>query len=72
MVKILAEFGTRPETIKMAPSLGKPVLVMRDTSEHPKVIEFEAVRLVDHTSFKSMDLSVLSGKQVIDSRGIWS
>ena len=36
MVKILAEFGTRPETIKMAPSLGKPVLVMRDTSEHPK------------------------------------
>ena len=30
------------------------------------------VLLVDHTSFKSMDLSVLSGKQVIDTRGIWS
>jgi sporulation protein YlmC with PRC-barrel domain len=28
--------------------------------------------LVDHTSFKSMDLSLLSGKQVIDTRGIWS
>jgi UDP-N-acetyl-D-mannosaminuronic acid dehydrogenase len=30
------------------------------------------VLLVDHTSFKSMDLSLLSGKQVIDTRGIWS
>jgi UDP-N-acetyl-D-mannosaminuronic acid dehydrogenase len=30
------------------------------------------VLLVDHDSFKSMDLSFLSGKQVIDTRGIWS
>ena len=30
------------------------------------------VLLVDHTSFKSMDLSLISGKQVIDTRGIWS
>ena len=30
------------------------------------------ILLVDHTSFKSMDLSLLSGKQVIDTRGIWS
>ena len=30
------------------------------------------VLLVDHTSFKSMDLSLLSGKQVVDTRGIWS
>jgi UDP-N-acetyl-D-mannosaminuronic acid dehydrogenase len=30
------------------------------------------VLLVDHVSFKSMDLSLLSGKQVIDTRGIWS
>jgi UDP-N-acetyl-D-mannosaminuronic acid dehydrogenase len=30
------------------------------------------VLLVDHTSFKSMDLSLLSGKQVIDTRGTWS
>jgi UDP-N-acetyl-D-mannosaminuronic acid dehydrogenase len=30
------------------------------------------VLLVDHSSFKSMDLSLLSGKQVIDTRGIWS
>jgi len=30
------------------------------------------VLLVDHTTFKSMDLSLLSGKQVIDTRGIWS
>jgi len=30
------------------------------------------ILLVDHTSFKFMDLSLLSGKQVIDTRGIWS
>ena len=30
------------------------------------------VLLVDHASFKSMDLSLISGKQVIDTRGIWS
>jgi UDP-N-acetyl-D-mannosaminuronic acid dehydrogenase len=30
------------------------------------------VLLVDHASFKSMNLSLLSGKQVIDTRGIWS
>ena len=30
------------------------------------------VLLVDHTPFQSMDLEVLSGKQVIDTRGIWS
>ncbi len=30
------------------------------------------ILLVDHASFKSMDLSLLSGKQVIDTRGIWS
>jgi len=30
------------------------------------------VLLVDHTPFKSMDLAVLSGKQIIDTRGIWS
>jgi UDP-N-acetyl-D-mannosaminuronic acid dehydrogenase len=29
------------------------------------------VLLVDHASFKSMDLSSLSGKKVIDTRGIW-
>jgi UDP-N-acetyl-D-mannosaminuronic acid dehydrogenase len=30
------------------------------------------VLLVDHAQFKSMNLSLLSGKQVIDTRGIWS
>jgi UDP-N-acetyl-D-mannosaminuronic acid dehydrogenase len=30
------------------------------------------ILLVDHTVFKSMDLSLLSGKQVLDTRGIWS
>ena len=30
------------------------------------------VLLVDHAPFKYMDLSLLSGKQVIDTRGIWS
>lgn len=30
------------------------------------------VLLVDHTLFKEMDLSLLSGKQVVDTRGIWA
>ena len=30
------------------------------------------VLLVDHTPFKKMDLEVLSDKQIIDTRGIWS
>lgn len=30
------------------------------------------VLLVDHASFKSINLGLLSGKQVIDTRGIWS
>ena len=30
------------------------------------------VLLVDHTPFKKMDLEVLSGKQIVDTRGIWS
>jgi UDP-N-acetyl-D-mannosaminuronic acid dehydrogenase len=29
------------------------------------------VLLVDHTPFKEMDLEMLSGKQVVDTRGIW-
>ncbi|MDC0198476.1 UDP-N-acetyl-D-mannosamine dehydrogenase [Candidatus Thioglobus sp.] len=30
------------------------------------------VLLVDHREFKSIDLSLLSGKQIVDTRGIWS
>jgi len=30
------------------------------------------VLLVDHTQFKAIDLSLLSGKQIVDTRGIWT
>ena len=30
------------------------------------------ILLVDHSPFKTMDLSLLSGKQVVDTRGIWA
>ena len=30
------------------------------------------VLLVDHKEFKAIDLSLLSGKQIVDTRGIWS
>ena len=30
------------------------------------------VLLVDHKQFKALDLSLLSGKQLVDTRGIWS
>jgi UDP-N-acetyl-D-mannosaminuronic acid dehydrogenase len=35
-----------------------------------KVVDI-VVLLVDHIQFKSMDLSLLSDKQIIDTRGIW-
>ena len=28
--------------------------------------------LVDHAEFKNLDLNILSGKHIIDTRGIWS
>jgi UDP-N-acetyl-D-mannosaminuronic acid dehydrogenase len=27
--------------------------------------------LVDHAPFKALDLGILSGKQLVDTRGIW-
>jgi len=30
------------------------------------------VLLVDHTQFKTIDLNLLSGKQIVDTRGIWT
>jgi len=49
-------------------------------SENTELIKLEMaiksadiiILLVDHAPFKLMDLSLLSGKQVIDTRGIWS
>lgn len=41
--KILSIFDTRPEAIKMTPSLGKPVLVMR---ERPEAVDAETVKIV--------------------------
>ena len=73
MVKILAVFGTRPEAIKMAPlvhSLYKK-MDLKVCVTTLKVVNI-IVLLVDHIQFKSMDSSLLDGKQVIDTRGIWS
>ena len=36
-----------------------------------KIVDI-VVLLVDHSEFKSIDLNLLSGKQIIDTRGIWS
>lgn len=55
MKKVMLVFGTRPEAIKMCPlvnelkgrsSLGKPVLVMRDTTERPEGIAAGTLKLV--------------------------
>jgi len=38
----------------------------------PALLEADVVvLLVDHTLFKEIDLGILSGKQVVDTRGIW-
>ena len=38
-----------------APSLGKPVLVMRDTTERPEAVEYGKVKLVGVDSIKIVD-----------------
>lgn len=38
-----------------APSLGKPVLVMRDTTERPEAVEFGTVRLVGTSRTKIVE-----------------
>ena len=72
MLKILVVFGTRPEAIKMTPlvhSLYKKMDVKVCVTAL-KVVNI-IVLLVDHIQFQSIDLRLLSDKQVIDTRGIW-
>src|SRR5690606_3866924 len=45
-----------------APGLGKPVLVMRDTTERPEAVESGTVKLVGTDA----DLSVREGQCVLD------
>lgn len=50
------------------------------THDHVILVDLETaiqnsdivVLLVDHKSFKNMNLSILTGKQIVDTRGIWS
>ena len=87
MVKILAVFGTRPEavesgTVKLVGTNKKLdcEMINQLLTDNIGLVGLEKsvksadiiALLVDHASFKSMDLSLLSGKQVIDTRGIWS
>jgi UDP-N-acetyl-D-mannosaminuronic acid dehydrogenase len=67
---------------------GKQYLVEPNITEMPKVFDGATVSLVgleealaaadvvvllvDHIPFKEMNLELLSGKQVVDTRGIWS
>ena len=54
--------------------------IPKDFKKNTKLVSIEnaltvaniVVLLVDHNQFKELDLSLLSGKQVIDTRGIWS
>jgi UDP-N-acetyl-D-mannosaminuronic acid dehydrogenase len=65
----------------------KVLLVEPNISQTPKGLQSNAkltsldealkiadivVLLVDHIQFKTMDLNLLSGKQIVDTRGIWS
>jgi len=44
---------------------------MASLEESLKVADI-VVLLVDHSQFKSIDLNLLSGKQIVDTRGIWT
>ena len=51
-----------------APSLGKPVLVMRDTTERPEAVEAGTVRLVGTDT----DLIITEAQALIDNPRIYS
>jgi UDP-N-acetylglucosamine 2-epimerase (non-hydrolysing) len=51
-----------------APSLGKPVLVMRDTTERPEAIDAGTVKLVgtDYDCIVNEAMSLLTNKEAYD------
>ena len=58
--------------IAVIPKRYKDKLVdLCSTNEAIKVADI-VVLLVDHAPFKSINLELLSGKQIVDTRGIWS
>jgi len=58
--------------ISVIPKRYKDKLVdLCSTNEALKVADI-VVLLVDHAPFKSINLELLSGKQIVDTRGIWS
>lgn len=63
-------FLVEPNIIKLPKGFkaGTKLTVLEEALEEAEII----VLLVDHRQFKTMDLNLLSGKQVIDTRGIWS
>ena len=71
-MKVLTVFGTRPEAIKMAPVVK---VLEKSLDVTVCVTAFKVVNiivlLVYRIQFKSIDLRLLSDKQVIDTRGIW-
>ena len=57
--------------IKQIPSIfDTNSLKLTSIEEALKVVDI-VVLLVDHREFQSIDLSLLSGKQIVDTRGIW-
>lgn len=60
-----------PNIKDMPPGFDIKVAKLVDLEEALTEVDV-VVLLVDHTQFKEMNLGLLSGKQVIDTRGIWS
>ena len=57
--------------IKQMPKGFKPTEKITPMTEALELADI-VVLLVDHVQFKTMDLNILSGKQIVDTRGIWS
>jgi UDP-N-acetyl-D-mannosaminuronic acid dehydrogenase len=57
--------------INQMPKGFKPTEKITPMTEALKLADI-VVLLVDHVQFKTMDLNILSGKQIVDTRGIWS
>jgi len=59
-----------PNISKIPKEFAETSIELFEVTEAIKKAEI-VVLLVDHSSFKSIDLSLLSGKKIIDTRGIW-
>jgi UDP-N-acetyl-D-mannosaminuronic acid dehydrogenase len=71
MMGFAKQFLVEPNTHEIPPGFDRQRTELADL-ESSLIASDVVVLLVDHAPFKSMDLGLLSGKQLVDTRGTWT